>query len=60
MKAMLIKIAQALLAKLLTEKVMKSLLLMLLRKLAERSDNKIDDEVVKIIEDALEKPEEKK
>jgi len=40
---------------LLTETVMKKLIMLLLRKLAERTDNKIDDEVVKIVEEALEK-----
>lgn len=38
---------------LLTEKVIKKLVILLLRKLAERTDNKIDDDVVKVVEDAL-------
>lgn len=47
-----------LLTALLTESFIKKLIIFLLKKLAERSDNKIDDEVVRMIEEALaEKPE---
>lgn len=48
------KLALKLLAAILTEKFIKKLVVFLLKKLAERSDNKIDDEVVKMIEEALE------
>lgn len=48
------KLGMKLLAALLTEKFIKKLIVFLLEKLAERTDNKIDDDVVKMIKDALE------
>ena len=55
---MLKKLAVSLLSALLTEKFIKTLIIYLLKKLAEKSDNKVDDEIVHMIEKALaeEKP----
>lgn len=53
-KQIVMKVAAAL----LTEKMIKRLVILLLKKLAERSDNTVDDEIVAEIEKALEpKPE---
>lgn len=51
-KNVLVRIAMAL----LTEKVIKKVIVLLLHKLSERTDNKVDDEVVKIVEEALNPP----
>jgi hypothetical protein len=48
------KLGMQLLTALLTEKFLKKLIVFLLKKLSERTDNTIDDEVVKMIEKALE------
>lgn len=55
---MLKKIAMSVLSALLTERFVKALVIFLLKKLAEKSDNKVDDEIVDMIERALaeEKP----
>lgn len=37
----------------LTEKLVKKIMLFLLKELAKRSTNKIDDEIVKLVEEAL-------
>jgi len=46
-------IGKGLIAGLLTEKFVKEIIIYLLEKLAKRSDNKIDDEIVAKIKEAL-------
>ncbi len=52
-------IGKALISSLLTEKFVKEIIIYLLEKLAKKSDNKIDDEIVAKIKEAL-KIEDKK
>ena len=47
-------IGKALLSSLLTEKFVKEISIYLLEKLAKKSDNKIDDEIVAKIKEAVE------
>jgi len=49
------KIGTAILFSLLTEKVMIKLILLALEKIAKSTKNKIDDDVVKVVKEALEK-----
>ena len=49
------EIAKALLSALLTEKFIKEVVIFLLSKLAEKTDNKIDDVLVKKVAEALRK-----
>jgi len=53
------EIGKALLGALLTEAFVKSLVIWGLEKLAKRTDNKIDDELVAKIKEALEKDDKK-
>lgn len=46
-------IGKGLIAGLLTEKFVKEIIIYLLEKLAKRSDNKIDDEIVAKIKEAM-------
>ena len=46
-------IGKGLIAGLLTEKFVKEIIIYLLEKLAKRSDNKVDDEIVAKIKEAL-------
>ena len=46
-------IGKGLIAALLTEKFVKEIIIYLLEKLAKKSDNKIDDEIVAKIKEAL-------
>ena len=46
-------IGKALISSLLTEKFVKEIILYLLEKLAKKSDNKIDDEIVAKIKEAI-------
>jgi hypothetical protein len=46
-------IGKALISSLLTEKFVKEIILYLLEKLAKKSDNKIDDEIVAKIKEAM-------
>jgi len=46
-------IGKGLIAGLLTEKFVKEIIIYLLEKLAKRSDNKVDDEIVVKIKEAL-------
>ena len=46
-------IGKGLIAALLTEKFVKEIIIYLLEKLAKRSDNKVDDEIVAKIKEAL-------
>jgi len=50
------QIFQAILVALLTEEFVKSLIIYGLEKLASKTDNKIDDELVARVKAALEKP----
>lgn len=38
---------------LMTEEVLKKVLIVILEKLAEKSDNKVDDRIIKIVKKAL-------
>jgi len=49
----LTKIGKVLISALLTETVIKKLIILLLEKLAEKTTNNVDDEIVKIVKDAL-------
>ena len=55
MVSILGKIGYAILMSLLTETVIKKLVILLLEKLAEKSDNTVDDEIVKVVKEALNK-----
>ena len=46
-------IGKALISSLLTEKFVKEIIIYLLEKLAKKSDNKIDDEIVAKIKEAM-------
>tara|TARA_B100000029_G_C17542414_1_gene947203 strand:- start:1048 stop:1221 length:174 start_codon:yes stop_codon:yes gene_type:complete len=46
-------IGKAILSALLTEKFIKEIVVFLLEKLAKKSDNKVDDEIVAKIKEAL-------
>ena len=46
-------IGKGLIAALLTEKFVKEIIIYLLEKLAKRSDNKVDDEIVAKIKEAM-------
>ena len=49
----LTKIGKVLISALLTESVIKKLVILLLEKLAKLTSNNVDDEIVKIVKDAL-------
>lgn len=51
---MLGSLIKTLIVSILTDKFVKDLLLHLLQNLAEKSDNKVDDELVKLVAAALE------
>lgn len=51
------KVGMSMMTALLTEAVLKKLIILLLEKLAEKSDNKVDDEIVRIVKEALAKSE---
>ena len=53
-------IGKALISSLLTEKFVKEIIIYLLEKLAKKSDNKIDDEKVAKIKEAVEVKKEEK
>lgn len=53
MGTILAKIGKSIVLSLLTEKVIKRLVVMLLEHLAKKTDNKVDDEIVKIVKEAL-------
>jgi hypothetical protein len=53
MLSVLTQIGKALLAALLTEKFIKDLVVFLLEKLAAKTDNKVDDELVVKVKEAL-------
>jgi hypothetical protein len=53
MQTILLKIGKSILLSLLTEKVMKKLVVLILEKLSEKTTNKVDDEMVKIVKEAL-------
>ena len=53
-------IGKALISSLLTEKFVKEIIIYLLDKLAKKSDNKIDDEIVAKIKEAVEVKKEEK
>ena len=53
MTNILTKIGKALISALLTESVIKKLIILLLEKLAKKTDNSVDDEILKIVKDAL-------
>ena len=53
-------IGKALISSLLTEKFVKEIIIYLLEKLAKKSDNKIDDEIVAKIKEAVEVKKEEK
>ena len=50
------KIGASLLAALLTEKVIVKLTIVLLEKLVKSTENKLDDDLLEIVKEALEKP----
>ena len=53
-------IGKALISSLLNEKFVKEIIIYLLEKLAKKSDNKIDDEIVAKIKEAVEVKKEEK
>ena len=53
-------IGKGLISALLTEKFVKEIIIYLLEKLAKKSDNKIDDEIVAKIKEAVEVKKEEK
>ena len=53
-------IGKALISSLLTEKFVKEIIIYVLEKLAKKSDNKIDDEIVAKIKEAVEVKKEEK
>ena len=53
-------IGKALISSLLTEKFVKEIIIYLLEKLAKKSDNKIDDEIVAKIKEAMDIKKEEK
>jgi len=53
MASILAQIGKALISALLTETIVKKLIILLLDKLAKKTDNDVDDEIVKIVKDAL-------
>ena len=53
-------IGKELISSLLTEKFVKEIIIYLLEKLAKKSDNKIDDEIVAKIKEAVEVKKEEK
>lgn len=52
-------ILKSLMVSLITEKFLKEVIIYSLTKLAEKTDNKVDDDVLKMVKEALH-PEEKK
>jgi hypothetical protein len=53
MSGILANIGKKIVLSLLTEKVMKKLVVLLLENLAKKTDNKVDDEIVKVVKEAL-------
>ena len=53
-------IGKALISSLLTEKFVKEIIIYLLEKLAKKSDNKVDDEIVAKIKEAMDIKKEEK
>lgn len=54
MQAVLLKIGKSIVLSLLTEKVMKKLVVLCLEQLATKTTNKVDDEIVRVVKEALE------
>lgn len=52
------EIAKAIMVSLVTRKFLEELLIYILEKLAKKTDNNVDDEVVEMVKRALNKPEE--